>query len=62
MSIEELMSMAVENHWQIEWTTEGELVFFTGVIDESKAGDGEDEDEDWDDDDGEEGIDDPLTT
>jgi hypothetical protein len=51
MSIEELMAIAVEHHWQIEWTTEGELVFFTGVIDESKATDEEDIEEDWEDED-----------
>jgi hypothetical protein len=58
MSIEELMALGVEHHWSIEWTTEGELVFFTGTIDESRAGDGEDDEEEWEDD--EDIVHDPL--
>ena len=37
MSIEELLAMAEENHWTVDYSDDGELVFFTGVIDESKV-------------------------
>ena len=29
--------MAEENHWTVDYSDDGELVFFTGVIDESKV-------------------------
>ena len=37
MSIEELLEIAEENHWAVDWTVDGELVFFTGVVDESQS-------------------------
>jgi len=54
MSIEELLQLASDNHWQVEFTLEGELVFFTGVIDEQHIKDIPDEEEPWDDDSDEE--------
>jgi hypothetical protein len=58
VSIEELLQLASDNHWQVEFTLEGELVFFTGVIDEQHIKDIPDEEEPWDDDSDEEEIDD----
>ena len=36
-TLEELLELAIENHLSIDWTVDGELVFFTGVVDESKV-------------------------
>ena len=47
MSIEELLELARENHWSIEFTLDGELVFFTGVIDETKVKEIPEEEEPW---------------
>jgi hypothetical protein len=53
MSIEELLELAVEYNWEIQYDVDGQLIFFTGVRDESKRVDPMDyEDEDWD----EEGV------
>jgi|ETN01SMinimDraft_1059929.scaffolds.fasta_scaffold406346_2 hypothetical protein len=36
MSIEELLEMAAEYNWEIQYDVDGQLIFFTGVRDESK--------------------------
>ena len=60
MSIEVILAIAEENHWVVEYTTDGEIVLFTGVEDEAKrtAADAESVPE-WDE---ETIVEDPLTT
>ena len=50
MSIEEVLALASENHWAVEFTLDGELVIFTGLIDETKIKEIPEEEEPWDDD------------
>ena len=51
MSVEELLEMAAEYNWEVQYDVDGQVIFFTGVRDESKRVDPLDyeEDEDWDD-------------
>jgi hypothetical protein len=58
MSVEELLEMAAEHHWEVTYTVDGELVFFTGEIDESKRSVAEEANEDWD---AEDVVEDDLT-
>jgi len=37
MTPEALYKMAEENHWEVEWDGDGQIVLFTGVLDESKS-------------------------
>jgi len=57
MSIEELLELAVEYNWEVQYDVDGQLIFFTGVNDESKRVDPLTY-EDWDDED----IDDEYLT
>ena len=36
MSVEELLELAAEYNWEVQYDVDGQLIFFTGVNDESK--------------------------
>ncbi len=50
MSVEELLELAAEYNWEVQYDVDGQLIFFTGVNDESKRVDPLVY-EDWDDED-----------
>ena len=39
MTAEDIIRLAVENRWRIEYDEDGQIVCFTGVIDESRRQD-----------------------